>query len=57
MGIHNTGLNLGTTDIDIDVPEALVKNTSCRSIPIEGIDQEYDWDNEDLIDNERQNLA
>jgi len=24
-GLNITGLNLGTTDIDIDVPEALVK--------------------------------
>jgi len=66
-GIHNTGQNGGTSDVDIDAPEAWNITTGAPeawnittgspSVVIAIIDTGIDWAHKDLAENIWQNLA
>lgn len=56
-GLNNIGQNGGTTDADIDAPEAWDIATGSPSIVLAIIDTGVDWAHEDLAENIWQNLG
>ena len=56
-GMHNTGQTGGTSDADIDAPEAWGTRTSASNIVVAVIDSGVDYDHEDLAGNMWTNTA
>lgn len=50
-GMHNTGQNGGTNDVDINAPEAWGTRTSAQDVIVGVIDTGVFYNHEDLIDN------
>ena len=50
-GMHNTGQTGGTSDADIDAPEAWDLFTGTSTVVVAGIDTGIDYTHQDLVDN------